>query len=169
MATTIIHFGEDTCFRLPVLRSAGYTVEECESLDVFAGLLNGNTDAVMLEEEPEISAPRVVTLIRARSSAPIILFRNGGIQSASDGFDLIIPALTAPEDWLRQIADLLEQSRAVRAESMALTQTAAALRQESAAVREAAGRIRERSIAQRSASIHDPWKLPGSAHDPTAD
>lgn len=169
MAATIVHFGQDTCFRLPVLRSAGYAVEECESLDRLSGLLAGNADAVMLEEEWQLYTPEAVALTRAYSSAPVVLFRNEPNPVVFDGFDLVIPPLTAPEDWLRQIADLLEHSHAVQTAASELARSSATLRQESASVRDESRRLRECSIDQRSAAIPVGWETPESKPDPACD
>jgi hypothetical protein len=155
LAATIVHFGEDPCFRVPVLRSAGYTVAACESLDQLAILLSGDAEAIAFEDEPDFPTREAVALARARSSAPVVLFRNVPELLVPDEFDLVIPSLTAPEDWLKKIANLLEHSRAIRAASQTLHQTSASLREDSAAIRAQTRRIRERSIWQRSSSTGD--------------
>lgn len=168
MAATIVHFGEDTCFRLPVLRSAGYSVEACGSLDVLSSLLDLETEAVTLEA-PAALVRQAATLTRRRCGASLVLFRNESGLIEADGFDLVIPALTAPEDWLREIAALLERSRAIRADSQALAQLSASLRDDSAAVREQTRMLRERCSTQRHIDLKDPWAIPGSKQRPASD
>lgn len=123
LAPTIVYFGRDNCFRLPILRSAGYTVETCDSLDQLA-ILASKAEVVTLGEKPEVPIREVLALTRARSRAPVILFRNDSEAAIPKGIDLLIPALTAPEDWLKQIAGLLQQSRTRRAESPVLQRLA---------------------------------------------
>jgi hypothetical protein len=148
---TVIHFGEDICFRLPVLKYAGYAVEECDSMERFSSLLRWNPDAVLLEEEPLVPVFEASSLARTQSSASLVLFRHailGGVPHHD--FDLIIPPLTTPEEWLTDIAALLERSRVIRTQSEALHRQSAALRQNSAAVRELTREIRDQSLRQRS-------------------
>lgn len=169
MAATIVHFGEDTCFRLPVLRSAGYRVEACGSLDILSGLLDLETEAVTLEDAPSELVRKAVTLTRTRTRASLVLFRNETHPIEADGFDLVIPALTAPEDWLKEIAELLGRSRAVRADSQALAHASASLREDSAAVREQTRMLREHITRQSRVDLKDLWSMPDPEETPASD
>ena len=116
MAAHVLHIGMDDCHRVAVLRSAGYKVDECDSLLQLATTLERtqHADAVILTESENIQPEHAVTLARERSGAPIIFFpkSNGGV--SEDQFDLVIHALTSPEKWLQQVSDLLQWSCGVR-------------------------------------------------------
>jgi hypothetical protein len=150
MAVTVVHFGEDICYRLPVLRSAGYAVEQCDSLEHFSMFLAWDPDVVVLEEEPLVPLRKAISFTRARSNASLVLFRHDLGTTLVEECDLVIPTLTAPEEWLVEIATLLERSRIIRADSQTLVQKSALLREDSAAVRELTREIRARSIRQRA-------------------
>lgn len=127
VAATIVHFGQDTCFRLPVLRSGGYTVETCASLEQLA-ILASKAEVVTLEEEPGGPIREVLALTRARSQASVVLFRNDSEAAIPKDIDLVIPAFTAPEDWLKQIAGLLQQRHTGRGASPGASAFSAARR-----------------------------------------
>lgn len=160
MAATVVHFGEDICYRVPVLRSAGYAVEQCDSLEHFSTFLAWNPDVVALEEEPLIPLRKAISFARARSSASLVLFQHDISATPLEECDLIVPALTAPEEWLDEIATLLERSRTIRADSQALVRKSASLRQDAAAVREMTREIRARSVRQRAETFEHPWGKP---------
>jgi hypothetical protein len=157
MATSVIHFGEDICFRLPVLESAGYSVAECHSIELLSAALRHNPEAVLLEEEPQSLIEAAAFLTRSRSAASLILFHSEVDSFTAGDFDLVIPSLTPPEEWLSEIADLLQQSRTIRAESQTLLKASSSLRQDSAAVRKAVSEERARSIRERARSIGHGW------------
>ncbi len=150
MAANVVHFGEDMWYRLPVLRSAGYRVEQCDSLEHFSTFLAWGPDMVVLEEEPLVPLRRAISFTRARSTAHLVLFRHELSSTLVEGCDLVIPSLTAPEEWLVDLATLLERSRIIRADSQALVQKSASLRQDAANVREMTREIRARSVRQRA-------------------
>lgn len=157
MATSFIHFGEDLCFRLPVLESAGYSVAECHSIELLSAALGQNPEAVLLGEEPKVLAEAAAILTRSRSAASLILFRSEVDSFTAGDFDLIIPSLTSPEEWLSEIADLLQRSRTIRAESQTLLRASSSLREDSAAVRKAVTEERARSIRERSRAAGQSW------------
>jgi uncharacterized membrane protein YccC len=150
MAASIVHFGEDFCFRRSVLRSAGYVVVECDFMEGLSSALTWNPDAVVLEEEPRPLIYEALSLTRSRSTASLILFRKDIDSVIPDQFDLVIPSLTEPQQWLSDIAALIARSRSIRAQLQTLTQKSASLRQDSAAVRKSVRKEREGSIPERS-------------------
>jgi hypothetical protein len=160
MAAIVVHFGEDICYRVPVLRSAGYAVEQCDSMEHFSTFLSWDPDVVVLEEEPQVPLRKAISFTRARSSASLVLFRHEMNTMLVEECDLVVPTLTAPEEWLNEIATLLERSRSIRADSQALAQKSASLREDSAGVREMAREIRARSIRQRARSFEHPGGKP---------
>jgi hypothetical protein len=105
-APSLVHFGVDTCFRLPVLRSAGFWIVECESMEDFSLALASHPDAVVLEEEPDRGAEQAIALARSGTEAPLVLFAAEPSLRIYE-VDLMIPAFTTPERWLEQIQALL--------------------------------------------------------------
>lgn len=147
-AASLIHFGVDTCFRLPVLRSAGFEIAECDSLDELPEALASYPDAVVLEEEPDAVTEKAISLTRSRSKASLILFASGTYCSAP-AVDLVIPSFTTPELWLHEIREIIERSHQVRAEAKKIKQMSVALVRDSAAARDASRETRERSMRER--------------------
>lgn len=118
MATArIIHFGRDDCHRVSVLRSAGYTVEDCRSLCAFRDALaaDGRPDAVFITEREGNLQKDAVSLSKECSAAPLVLFRRSNSDLGEESFDLVIDSLTPPKHWLEAIGDLIGRSRTVHA------------------------------------------------------
>jgi hypothetical protein len=114
MAASVVHFGEDFCFRVSVLKSAGYVVAECDSVDGLSRALTWNPDAVVLEEGPRALIYEAISLTRSRSTASLILFRKNIDRFIPDVFDLVIPSLTEPQQWLNDIAALIARTKHLR-------------------------------------------------------
>lgn len=113
IAARVLHFGTDDCNRLLVLRSVGYSVDLCPTVEEFHSLMQKRTgaDAILVTGVPVGERRQVVTLTRERSHAPLVLF-NTSYDYADEGkFDLVIPPLTRPEEWLRKIAATIEIKR----------------------------------------------------------
>jgi len=167
MAAHVLHIGMDDCHRVAVLRSVGYYVDECASLAQLAATLQIRRDpqALFLTDCEGIRPDEVVTLARQLTAAPVIFFPSSNYGASEDVFDLVIPPLTAPEKWLKDVNALLEWSRDVRADSLLLTDQARTLRKESSLVRRSSEKERERSMRERtrnSGAIQaDPWSFPG--------
>lgn len=141
---TVLHFGLDQCFRLRVLESAGFAVEDCPSLDDLSAELLREPDAIVLEEEPEGQVIKAIALSRSYPDIPLVLFRS--LDPVSEGpassADLTIPSFTAPELWLREIEDMVERSRMLAAQSRRIRAESAALIQKCAAARRSSQRNR---------------------------
>ncbi len=168
MAAHVLHIGMDDCHRVDILRSAGYKVDECASLHHFAMALEvaQQADAVILTESENIPPEQAFHLTRERSTAPVIFFRSTNRAAIEDEFDLVIPPLTAPEKWLKDVNSLLEWSRTLRAQSLSIVEQSRSLRKESATLRRNSERVRERSVIERARNsgveASDAWKSPGS-------
>lgn len=147
MAARVIHFGSDDCHRLTVLRSAGFAVAECSSLSQFRKALKAveNPDAVCVVEGNGVKPEAVGEMARANCSAPVVLFRTSYRNSEEAHFDLIVPTLTPPEIWLREIETLINRSRKLQARSLVLIENGREIRRESAAAREKSQAERARS------------------------
>ena len=98
IAARVLHFGTDDCNRLLVLRSVGYSVDLCPTVEEFHSLMQKRTgaDAILVAGVPVRERRQVVTLTRERSHAPLVLF-NTSYDYADEGkFDLVIPPSHAP-------------------------------------------------------------------------
>lgn len=150
-SATVLHFGLDQCFRLRVLESAGFAVEDCPSLDTLSAELLRKPDALVLEDEPAAQVMKAISLSRLYPNVPLVLFRSS--EPVSEGLacsaDLTIPSFTAPELWLREIEDLVERTRTLAAESQRIRAQSAALIQHCAAVRRSLQRTRAISRQRR--------------------
>src|SRR5580704_7582 len=136
MAARVIHFGQDDCHRLMVLRSAGYSVDDCGSLMQLSGRLatGASADALLMSDAGGVEPDEAIALARTRSSMPVILFRSTNLAYEESGVDLIVPCLTPPEIWLNEVEALIEKSRILRAKSESPREESAQLRNESAGV-----------------------------------
>ena len=154
MANYILHIGIDDCHRAAVLRSAGYDVEECASLQQLVTALDEmpGADAVILSESENIVPELVSRLVRGRSAAPAIFFCRSNCRVSTEDFDLVIPPLTPPETWLKQASSLLERLRMVRAQAKSLTDQAGSPGLNKNVVRRPPIRERELSVRDRMRS-----------------
>jgi hypothetical protein len=108
MAAKLIYFGADTCHRLPVLRRAGYLVENCRSAEHLGALLeSGEIDAVITTDRDGDVPDHVVAEIRSHWPVPVILFRDSNRNCNERRFDLVIAALTSPPRWLEELESLI--------------------------------------------------------------
>ena len=116
MLARVIHFGPDDCHRLKVLQSAGYMVEDCHSLPQLRMILETGDEpaAVLMSDGDGVSPLEAITVARAHSPNPVILFRSTNIAYDEAGIDLVVPCLTPPEVWLSDVDTLIERTRASR-------------------------------------------------------
>lgn len=112
MAVRIVHFGSDTLDRVAALKSKGYSVEECNSLAQLHASLIGlePTDAVAIAENDGTVTDRAISLVRAISSAPLILFRDEDRHYNRAEFDLVVPLDAAADKWLNDVAEMIARS-----------------------------------------------------------
>ena len=158
MATGVIHFGVDDCSRVLVLRNAGYSVGQCCFVPELKAALEGplRPSATLFSEYGGITRSEAVSLIRnCAVRTPIIYFSNlYELCDEQSVPDLLVPPFTAPERWLRWVASVIEQNRAMQATSMSLRGKTAMLRREAIAVRGRGISERMRS-AQTIADMED--------------
>lgn len=110
--STLIYFGRDLCYRMPVMRNAGYEIAECVQLPELSAALSLHPDAVLLTGEAHIPLEQVIGVTRAASQAPLILFMS---EIAPPGpVDLVIPVFTLPEQWLHDIGAVIERFHQVQ-------------------------------------------------------
>lgn len=136
MAARVIHFGPDDCHRLMVLRSAGYTVNGCESLAQLRRLLlaGDEADAVMLSDGPGVELEQAASLARSCSSAPVVLFSCTNQAYEGMSFDLLVHSLTPPEAWLHEVDAVIAKSGLLGERISALSRKSAQLVEEPALV-----------------------------------
>lgn len=152
-AGSIIHVGTDDCYRAEVFKIAGYLVNSCTSLNQLYEALNAipTADAVAISEGVD-EIPRAISLTRATSSIPLILFQGVPSRCKETDFDLIVPAFTDPQEWLAEIRGLIEESRAIRSRTAALCETSALLRRQSRILSRECAAAREQSWLERQRS-----------------
>ena len=162
MAVRVIHFGIDDCYRLRVLRTAGYDVEACGNLLQLRKALASNSDAdAVIVNDSKGSVPlQAISVLRSSTSAPIILFPHYGRNYQTEEIDLVVRSFARPEEWLLDLANLIVHSRAIRSSSQLLRQQSELLRHESAAVCENA--IQE---VQRSHDLLDALRSPSPSQN----
>lgn len=113
MLAKVIHFGPDECHRLLVLRSAGYAVEDCETLLQLGSSLSAgaSADAVLMSDGVGVSPREAAAVARTHSRLPLILFRSTNLAYEDAAFDLVVQSLTPPEVWLNDVDALIERAR----------------------------------------------------------
>ena len=119
MAPKLIYYGTDNSHRLSVLRAAGYFVENCRSASELVSFLEsgGAEILVILFSDEERETPlEAIDIARARCSAPLIVFRDS-TSHREIGFDFIIPNLTPPAEWLKDVASQIERNHRDAAQS----------------------------------------------------
>lgn len=155
MAATVVHFGTNDCNRVLVLRSAGYLVDDCPSINEFRSVLERDTrpDALLFSEKRPAERVDAVVLARSRfSQTPLILFEDLNGSEDEQNFDLVIHPLTAPAVWLQEVAATIERTRALQADSIVIREQSALLVQQSEILRQKSVTERERSARQRQAA-----------------
>jgi hypothetical protein len=163
MAARVIHFGNDDCHRLMVLRSAGYAVNGCASLtQLRASLLMERADAILLSDGEGVAPEDAVALARNCSSAPVVLFSGTNRAYDGDAFDLVVHSLTPPEVWLDEVDALIAKSRVLGGRLAVLSRKSAQLREESAQVVDKYHSERIRSRRERARNAGPP---PGDRPD----
>jgi hypothetical protein len=112
MAVRIVHFGSDAFCRVDALKSMGYSVDVCNSFAQLHASMVGilPADAVAIAENDGTVSDHAISLIRAVSTAPLILFRDGNHHYSRAEFDLVVPFDAGADEWLSDIAELIARS-----------------------------------------------------------
>jgi hypothetical protein len=153
VAAKVIHFGVDDCYRINVLRRAGYDITQCSNLVQFRAALDSDADAdvVMVTDGDGLMSLQAISMAHARCSAPIIVFPNPGRAYRVEGIDLMVPLFTPPEEWLLDLANLIVRNRVIRAYSRLLQRQSSQAGAESGAHCRQARNEWDRSISLRKA------------------
>ncbi|MGH9561205.1 MAG: hypothetical protein ACRD3S_07095 [Terracidiphilus sp.] len=141
-AATILHVGEDACYRIPLLERAGVLAVRTECSvraieNVFAAATTFSGIAFHNELSPTVCT--VAVTARKLSTAPLILFQNTLTDCDEELFDLVVPVQTPPEIWLESLRETIRAARELKDASQQL-------RQETAEVRAASRRLRGKAV-----------------------
>jgi hypothetical protein len=137
MATArILHVGDDTCHRIPVMERAG--LEVCRticSVDGVRGALAGNENfsALAFHVDVDPIPDGVLTVARSLAS-PLVLFESPGVEYDPQSFDLIIPTQTPPLTWLQCLQAVIRNSQELRTSSRQLRNNSAVVRSDFRAI-----------------------------------
>jgi len=112
MSRKILTFGYDACHRWAVLRLAGFTVHACESIGELRERLirRGHVDAVVMVEDIVSIPQEAITAAKSYFEGPLVLFEARAQSRQRESFDLCVPALTSPYDWIAQIEALIDRA-----------------------------------------------------------
>lgn len=137
MATArILHVGDDTCHRIPVMERAG--LEVCRticSVDGVRGALAGNENFSALAFHVDVDPiPNGVLTVARLWRSPLVLFESPGVEYDPQSFDLIIPTQTPPLTWLQCLQAVVRSSQELRTSSRKLRDDSAAVRSDFRAI-----------------------------------
>lgn len=139
MAASVLYFGPDEWNRAQVLESAGYAVHQCLKISDLESQLRKSPHpaAVVVNSSAHVSLKLAVELVHAQAaSARIIAFPGPGESGFEESVDLVVPPLTPPEEWLKEMADLLSKIRAVPEQAISIHEQSPKLIERMAEVRE---------------------------------
>ena len=96
MAPKLIYCGSDNSHRLSVLRSAGYTVENCGSASDLGSFLAPGAEilVILFSDEEKETLPEMIDTARACCSAPLAVFRHSSNIQDDIGYDLFKRLMT---------------------------------------------------------------------------
>ena len=109
----LLKFGDDRCFRVEILRKAGYEVHHCDSLPTMQRLLQHGPamDLICIAEGWGKHFEKAAALAREVSDAPVVLFRDSVLPHAISKYDLEVWPLTPPTRWLSLLENLATGGR----------------------------------------------------------
>lgn len=141
MGTRIIQFGDVPGGILAALTRNGYEVDACgTSIPKLKQSLQQPDDleAIAVAENGGSKAVEILTFVRSLGKVPLILFQDESRTCDPSQFDLVVPEQAPLPDLLKSVAEVIERSRAVRAESKMLGEHQRFLIREAASLREQA-------------------------------
>jgi hypothetical protein len=113
MSRKLLTFGYDACHRWAVLRVAGFTLHACQSISELRErlMVARDVDAVVMVEDIVSVPPEALLYAKAYFDGPLVLFEARFQSNYRDSFDLCVPILTGPSEWLPQIEAVIEKDR----------------------------------------------------------
>lgn len=114
MTYKVIHFGWDDCYRIQVLRYAGYEVRDCQSIENLGEELQCDAppDLIVISEDDSRSLPQTTAMVRSHTKAPLILFRRTQNMIDESIFERVFPCLAPPELWLSEVEEVIGKREA---------------------------------------------------------
>ena len=109
----VLFVSEDLCSRTAVLATVGYQVlcSECDATAVVDALLQTPVDAVLFHCDPKPPSHLILAATRAATDAPVVLFARGSSSYNEDEYDVIVPALCSPGEWLPPLTEAVALHR----------------------------------------------------------
>ncbi|UWZ86333.1 hypothetical protein [Occallatibacter riparius] len=153
VAAKVLFFGQDTRRCIPMLQSAGYSVDAFGSpgeMHIHVEDPDAAAVAVSGAWEPLLYDP--VLIARERRRIPFVFFAGSGRQPDPSIFDLVVPAERSPAGWLGELDLLIRACRATRDEARRVTAASNLLEEQARAVIEQSKLVRERSRLERESS-----------------
>ena len=91
------------------MRLAGFRVDECESIRDLRQQLIASTDvdAVIMVEDIVSIPPEAIIAAKSYFDGPLVLFESRCAAENERVFDLRVPNLTEPSEWLQRIEALI--------------------------------------------------------------
>lgn len=155
MAANVLYFGPDEWNRVQVLESAGYAVHQCLKVsDLESALRQPPQPAVVVMNSfGRANFKPAIEIIHAEAAAtPVIVFPGPGETGFEKSVDLVVPPLTSPDEWLKEMAELLDRSRGLLEDAMSLQEQSATLTQQVAEAKAQSAETRAQSAATRADS-----------------
>ena len=92
------------------MRFAGFRIHNCESIrDLRHQLMvSSSVDAVIMVEDIVSIPPEAIVAARSYFQGPLVLFEGRFPDAAETSFDLRIPNLTDPSEWLPRIQSAID-------------------------------------------------------------
>lgn len=164
MGLGIVHFGMDDCNRLMVLQNAGYAVDSCSSLEHLRFIFNRTPlpAAIVMAEHRADAHHDAIAFVRSHPPVPLVLFQSAIWSDDESQFDLVIPPLTPPDEWLEKIAALIKRTQAMLATSQQVREQSAVIRKEAAASRLDSVLRHERYVRQKTGTGGIPARSPNT-------
>lgn len=120
MAASVLYFGPDEYNRVQVLESAGYSVRACNKVeDLKLALKIPPLPSAVLMKCAGYCKP-AIEIVHSAALAPVIVFPNPDKFELEESVDLVVPPLTPPAEWLRELAEIIERSRALKEDAISL-------------------------------------------------
>ena len=110
---TLLFVGDDTCFRVRVLKHVGYTVAACpcDAAPLRDSLSCARYDAILFNCFPEPPGLMLVALCRGLTRAPLVIFADHEVSFGGGHFDTIVPNLCHPQEWLPKLVAIIAAHR----------------------------------------------------------
>jgi hypothetical protein len=108
----ILFVGDDPCARADVLEHVGYKVARCAcDTDALGQALRHPVDAVLFQCRPEPPSEAVLSTCRKLTNAPILLFADHNSFFNTRDFDVVVPNLCNPREWLSELGGMIASYR----------------------------------------------------------